>query len=158
MNDNSIWILMTIVGVACTLFCSFNLRSSYQALRAALPDFIVPQLSFRYSPAQVQSQVESMDKTFLQTLRQFSKHMSDTLVGVWMLLMVVSRNCTTLQWLMLGMMGAATLAFLFGVLETMFVRRAHFRLARACSVLKWGLFALWTAGMFAGLFIRSTVY
>jgi len=156
--NNSIWILMTIVGLACTLFYGFEAHSSWKTLRVSCPDFLVPQLSFRYNAALVQSQMESMDKTCLNTLRLFCKQLSDALVGIWMLLLVVSRNCTNLSWLMYGMMGAATLALLFAEAETLLVKKAHVRAAHACSVLKWGVCALWTLAMFAGLFIRSTVY
>jgi len=77
---------------------------------------------------------------------------------VGMALAVVTHNAAQYPWMAWAMYGLTAFGCLLGVAESVLLlgEKTTVKAARACSLLKWICFGIWVAGMFVGLFIRSS--
>ena len=91
-------------------------------------------------------------------MHRFSLLMIPMMLEVLLVLLAVSRNASQFAWLRAAMFIVSVFISLLGIAETLLLRFEKHQPASVCSLLKWGAFALWTLGMFAGLFIQSTKF
>ena len=158
MNDALLWTLLTIVGTVGVVALGLLLRKLQKLLKERLEAFQSPQLSFRYTADDVNRLVENLKEAgALPAFDRFSQLMAAMMAEMLLVLMVVAHNITDILWLQTAMFALSGVIFLTGSLETLILQKKP-ALASLLSRIKWGAFALWTLGMFAGLFIRSTVY
>lgn len=154
MNENTLWILLTIIGTAGAVVLGLGLKKLQSRIREIDEKFQSPQLSFRYQAQDVQDLLERLGEG-RPLFERFCWMMLFMMAEVLIILLVVSHNITDILWLEYAMFGASTVIWLVGSAETLAViRKPGF--ASMLSLIKWGAFALWTLGMFAGLFIKST--
>lgn len=154
MNEKTLWILLTVVGVVGAVVIGLGLRKMQNTLRGIDEHFQSPQLSFRYRAKDVREQLERLGEG-AKLFRRFCWMMLAMMAEVLVILLVVSHNITDMLWLQYAMFGMSAVIWLAGSVETLTVLRKP-GLAGALSLVKWSAFALWTLCMFAGLFIRST--
>ena len=156
MSEQTLWTILTILGVVGSVALGLGLRKLHSRIRAVDEKFQSPQLAFRYQAADVQEMLARLGGS-APLFQRFCQLMLFMMAEVLMVLLVVSHNITDIQWLQYAMFGVSGLIWLMGSVETLVITRKP-GLASALSLIKWGAFALWTLGMFAGLFIRSTAY
>lgn len=153
-----LWIGFTVLSVLGILLFGFLLRRRYQALREWKKDYQPPQMRFQYTADELAAEYADMGERERLLMRQFDWIFVPMLFYVGMALCVVTRNAAQYEWMAWIMHGLTLLGVLLGMAESVLLiaQSAAARAARACSLLKWILFGIWVAGMFAGLFIRST--
>lgn len=156
MNENTLWILLTIVGVAGAVVLGLGLRKLNARIRGIDETFQSPQLSFRYQAEDVAHMLDRLGNG-AALFERFCWMMLAMMAEVLIILLVVSHNITDILWLQYAMFGLSGLIWLTGSVETVAVTRKP-GFASVLSLIKWAAFALWTLGMFAGLFIKSTAY
>lgn len=158
MNVQLLWTLITAVGVAGALLIGLGMKKLNRRLRELDPAFQSPLLCFRYTAHEAAAYADTLkQKGALALVRRFDGMMLAMMAEVLLLLLAATHNITEmvwLQWIMFSMSGAVWLA---GSLEALVLSKAP-RLSAALSLLKWGAFAVWTLGMFVGLFIRAAAY
>jgi len=158
MNENTLWILLTVLGVVGALAVGVALKMLNTRIRSVYDKFQAPQLSFRYDAHDVCTVVEILKEKGVSVLfDRFCLLMAAMMAEVLMVLMVVAHNITDLVWLQYIMFGLSGVIWLTGTLETLILKKNP-KAAGKLAFVKWGAFAVWTLGMFAGLFIRSTAY
>jgi len=156
MNENTLWILLTIIGVLGAAVIGLGLKKLQGMIRTKDETFQHPLLSFRYSAHDVHTLVEKLDELGIGKLfDRFSWMMLGMMAEVLIVLMVVTHNAIGVAWMAQAMYGLSGVIWLVGSAEALLVRKAP-AAASVSSLIKWGAFALWTLGMFIGLFIRST--
>ena len=154
MNEKTLWIILTVVGVVGAVAIGLGLRKMQNTLRGIDEHFQSPQLSFRYHAKDVREQLERLGED-VKLFQRFCWMMLAMMAEVLIILLVVSHNITDMLWLQYAMFSMSAVIWLTGSVETLTVLRKP-GFASALSLVKWGAFAVWTLGMFAGLFIRST--
>ena len=120
MNENTLWILLTVVGVAGALAVGVVLRMLNTRIRSVYGKFQAPQLSFRYDAHDVCTVVEILKEKGVAVLfDRFCLLMAAMMAEVLMILMVVAHNITDLVWLQYIMFGLSGVIWLTGTLETL---------------------------------------
>lgn len=155
MTNDTLWIVITLVGALGCAVCGLGLRQLHRRLQAVDAHFQSPQLRFRYTAHEAAAQLDTLGEGGRALMDRFSLLMAPMLAEILLVLLAVSRNAAQLAWMRAAMMGLSGLICLCGLAETLLVRRGRFRPASCLSRMKWGAFALWTLGMFAGLFLQS---
>jgi len=156
MSEKVLWILLTVVGAAGALVIGLGLKKLLCMIREKDEKFQHPLLSFRYKAHDVNALVEKLDGMgILKLFDRFGWMMLAMMAEVLIILMVVTRNAIGIAWLSQAMYVLAGVIWGVGSAEALLIRKAP-KAAGVSSLIKWGAFALWTMGMFAGLFIRST--
>lgn len=158
MSTDTLWLVITIVGAVGACVCGLGLRSLHQRLKAVDEHFQSPQLRFRYTANESAAQLDTLGEGGRLLMHRFSLLMIPMMLEVLLVLLAVSRNASQFAWLRAAMFIASGLISLSGIVETLLLRFEKHQPASVCSLLKWGAFALWTLGMFAGLFIQSTKF
>lgn len=156
MNEKWLWILLTAVGVAGAVVIGLGLKKLQGMIREKDEKFVSPLLSFRYKAQDVNALVEKLDGMGIGKLfDRFNLMMLAMMAEVLIILMVVVHNTIGIAWLAQAMYVLAGVVWATGSAESIALRKAP-AVSGAASFVKWAAFALWTIGMFAGLFIRST--
>lgn len=155
---NRLWIGLAVLSAAGIVLFGLLLHRRFDALREWKKDYQPPQLRFRYTADEISAEFAQMGQREKRLLRQFNLLMAPMLFYVGMALAVVTRNAALYPWMAWAMAALAGAAVLSGLLESMLLIAQNLaaKAARACSLLKWICFGIWVAGMFIGLFIRST--
>ena len=158
MNENTLWIALTAVGVAGALVLGLGLKKLHAKIKEAWPEFQHPLLQFRYTANDARTIAHTMEeKGLAKPYDRFRWMMLAMMAEALLLLMAATHNITEIVWLQWTMFGLSGVIWLAGSLECLLLKKCP-RAASVLAYVKWGAFALWTLGMFAGLFIRSTVY
>lgn len=156
MSEQTLWTLLTVVGVLGAVVLGLGLKKLLGMIRQKDEAFLHPLLLFRYQAHDVTALVEKLDGMGIGKLfDRFSLMMLGMMAEVLIILMVVTRNAIGIAWMAQGMYALAGVIWAAGTAEALIIRKAP-KAASVSSLVKWGAFALWTLGMFAGLFIRST--
>lgn len=146
MSEQTLWTLVTVVGVAGFLIFGFALRRLHHMMRQNCPGYLAPQLQMSRFSDPVQA-----DETLFARFRLI---MCFALLMAWLLLLAASRNTAPWAWLLHGMMLLATAAWLAATGENLLLP-VHGRAAGVLGRIKWGMLILWTVGMFTGLVFRA---
>ena len=158
MNENTLWMALTAVGVLGALVVGFGIRKLHGKIKEAWPEFLCPLLQFRYTAHDARSIAHTMEeKGLAQPYRRLIQLMLAMMAEVLLLLMAAAHNITDIAWLQQTMFALSGVIWLTGSMECLLLQKCP-KPASLLAYAKWGAFALWTLGMFAGLFIRSTVY
>ena len=131
------WTVVTLIAVLGSMGMYAVLRKPIKQM-----DGLPPQLSFGY------------EKT-VQPDRRFSLLFAVMLFFAGLVMAVVAHNATDILWIRRAMYALTALGCLAGLIETLLVAAGKLRAAAVCAKAKWACFAVWTLGMFAGLFIRG---
>ena len=131
------WTVLTVIAAAGSAGMYLVLRRQIRQM-----DGMPPQLCFGY------------EKT-AQPDRHFSLLFAVMLFFVGLVMAVVAHNAAEILWMRHAMYGLTFLGGAAGLAETLLVAASKLRGASVCARAKWACFALWTLGMFAGLFIRG---
>lgn len=158
MSSDTLWLVITIVGALGCAVCGLGLRSLHRRLTAIDEKFQSPQLRFRYTAHEAQTQLDTLGEGGLALMNRFSLLMIPMMLEVLLALLAVSHNAAKIEWMRMAMFGLSAVISLSGILETVCIRLRKGGAASVLSLGKWGAFALWTLAMFAGLFIQSTKF
>ena len=131
------WTAVTVIAV-------LGAAAMYAVLRKPIKqmDGLPPQLCFGY------------EKT-AQPERRFSLLFAVMLFFAGLVMAVVAHNAADILWIRHAMYALTALGCAAGLAETLLVACGKLRPASVCARVKWACFAVWTLGMFAGLFIRG---
>ena len=153
-----LWIGLTVLSVAGIVMFGWLLRKRYRALQEIQKDYQPPQMRFKYTQKDVESECEALGKQGRELLKQFDWLFVPMLFYVGMALAVVTRNAAQYEWMAWAMYSLSILGCLLGMAESVLLvsEKLTAKAASVCSLLKWICFGIWVVGMFAGLFIRST--
>ena len=156
MNEKTLWLLLTIVGVLGAVVLGLGLKKLLGLMRQKDEKFLHPSLTFLYTTNEAAALADKLDGMGIGTLYdRFGWMMLAMMAEVLIILMVVTHNTIGIAWLAQAMYVLSGAIWAAGSAECLALRKAP-ALSSAASLVKWGAFALWTLGMFAGLFIRST--
>ena len=156
MTEKTLWILLTVIGALGALVIGLGLNKLFKMIRQKDETFQHPLLSFRYRAHDVNAIVEKLDGMGIGKLfDRFSLMMLAMMAEVLIILMVVTHNAIGIAWMAQVMYVLSGVIWSVGSAEALLIRKAP-EVSSVASLLKWAAFALWTLGMFAGLFIRST--
>lgn len=156
MTEKTLWILLTIIGVAGALVMGLGLNKLFKMIRQKDETFQHPLLMFRYRAHDVNAIVEKLDGMgIVKLFDRFSLMMLGMMAEVLIILMVVTHNAIGIAWMAQAMYVLSGVIWSVGSAEALLIRKAP-EVSSVASLIKWAAFALWTLGMFAGLFIRST--
>lgn len=158
MNSDTLWLVIAIIGALGTAVCGFGLYALHKRLKAADEHFQSPQLRFRYTANESAAQLDTLGEGGKLLMHRFSLLMIPMMLEVLLVLLAVSNNAAQIEWMRTAMFGLSAVISLSGVIETLLIRFEKHQPASLCSLIKWGAFAVWTLGMFAGLFIQSTKF
>lgn len=155
---NRLWIGLTVMAVAGLLLFGLLLRKRYRKMQEIRKGYQPPQMRFRYTEKEIAEECEALGQQGRTLLRQFDWLFVPMLFYVGMALAVVTRNAAQYEWMAWAMYGLAIVGCLLGMIETVLLvaEKLAAKAASVCSLLKWICFGIWVAGMFVGLFIRST--
>lgn len=140
------WTLVTVISVLGAALFGVVLYRLYKAIRKVNETFEPVQLRFRYQPENAALTVGSF---------RFSLLMLPMLFYAGLCMAVVAHNAATILWMRHIMYGLTLGACLSGAVETLLVAAGKPKAAPVFGLIKWILFAVWTLGMFAGLFLRG---
>lgn len=158
MSNDTLWLIVTLVGALGAGVCGFGLYSLHKRLKAVDEKCQCPQLRFRYTADESAAQLDTLGEGGRALMRRFSLLMVPMMLEVLLVLLAVSNNAAQLEWMRLAMFALSVAVSLAGVAETLLIRFEKHRFASLLSLVKWGAFAVWTLGMFIGLFIQSTKF
>lgn len=131
------WTVVTVIAVAGSIGMYLLLRGRIRQM-----DGLPPQLCFGY------------EKT-AQPDRGFSLLFALMLAFAALVMAVVAHNAAEILWMRHAMYGFTLLGCTAGLAETLLVVCGRLRGAAVCARVKWACFAVWTLGMFAGLFLQG---
>jgi len=153
-----LWIGLTVLAVAGLILFGLLLRRRYRALQEWKKDYQPPQMRFKYELETISAEFDDMGQRECLLMRQFDGIFVPMLFYVGMALAVVTHNAAQYPWMAWAMYGLTAFGCLLGVAESVLLlgEKTTVKAARACSLLKWICFGIWVAGMFVGLFIRSS--
>ena len=153
-----LWIGLTVLSVAGILLFGFLLRKRYMALQKIVKGYQPPQMRFKYSPKDIDTDCEALGEQGRTLLQQFDWLFVPMLFYAGMALAVVTHNAAQYVWLSWVMYGLAAVGVVLGMVESVLLvaETLAAKSASVCSLLKWICFGIWVVGMFASLFIRST--
>ena len=158
MNEQTLWIILTAVGIAGAVVIGLGLKKLNSRIKEVNEKFVSPLLRFRYTANDAIACADTLQKAGIGKLYdRFSLMMLAMMAEVLILLMAATHNITELVWLQYGMFAMSGLIWLTGTAEAALIKKAP-AVSSVLSLIKWGAFAVWTLGMFVGLFIRSTAY
>lgn len=149
------WNILTAVTVVGVCVFGFILSCLSKRLRALDKAYQPPHLRFGYRPETLVAEIPEGGEPIVH---RFGVLFVPTLVFAALTMAVVAHNTAGILWIRYAMYACTAAACLFGEIETLLLFSHRERTLRTAFVLgwiKWGLFAVWTLGMFAGLFIRS---
>lgn len=150
--SSTLWTIVTIAAVVGAVGMGLILKSLHKQFSAVISGFQAWQLRFKYTEKDV---VEARAQLG-SSISKFSLLFVPMLFFAGLCMAVVAHNAAEMRWLRHTMYGLTALACLFGCAETLLLTgKKSAKAAPVCSLLKWACFAVWTAGMFIGLFIRS---
>lgn len=158
MNTDALWLVITIVGALGACVCGFGLYSLNRRLKDADEHFQSPQLRFRYTANEAQAQMDTLGAGGRALMDRFSLLMVPMMLEVLLVLLAVSNNAAEFAWLRMTMFALSGAVSLAGIAETLLIRFQKLAAASLFSSAKWGAAAIWTLGMFVGLFIQSTKF
>ena len=153
-----LWIGFTVLSVAGIVLFGLLLRKRYRALQEWKKDYQPPQMRFKYELDQINAEFDDMGDREHLLMRQFDWIFVPMLFYAAMALAVVTRNAAQYPWMAWAMYGLTAAGCVLGAVESVLLaaEKRAVRAASACSLLKWICFGIWVAGMFIGLFIRSS--
>ena len=158
MSEKTLWILLTVIGILGAVILGLGLKKLLGMIREKDETFLHPLLSFRYRANDAAALADKLDGMGIGKLYdRFSWMTLGMMAEVLIILMVVTHNAIGIAWLAQAMYVLSGVIWAAGSAECLALRKAS-ALSSAASLVKWGAFALWTLGMFAGLFIRSTAF
>ena len=158
MKETLLWTLITIVGTVGAVAIGLILMKLNKLIASRCEGFHSPQLSFRYTANDVNQLVENLKQVgALLPFNRFSQLMTAMMAEVLLVLLTVAHNIAHIAWIQTAMYALSGVIWLLGTAETLILQKKP-ALASVLSIIKWGAFGIWTLGMFAALFIRSTVY
>lgn len=144
--SQTMWTIATILAVLGLVLFGLILKKLHKAYKEIDPKYQPLQLQFKYAASDVKS--DPIDK-------RFSLLFAPMLFYVGLALAVVSHNAATHAWMRHAMYAAAAAGCFGGFAETLLLAFGRGKAAPACGLIKWGFFALWTLGMFIGLFLKG---
>ncbi len=144
--SQTMWIIATVIAVAGLILFGLIMNRLFKKQRAVDKTFEPLVLRFRYTKNDVNP---------CEVEKRFTWLFVALLFYAGLALAVVTHNATDLRWLRHTMYTMAALGCLAGVLESLLIIRKSAKAAPVLSLAKWALLAVWTVGMFAGLFIRG---
>lgn len=155
-----LWIGLTVLSVAGLLLFGWLLYKRYKALQEWKKGYQPPQMRFQYSRKEMEAEFDDMGQREHLLMRQFDGIFVPMLFYAAIALAVVTRNAAQYAWMAWLMHGLGIAACLLGMAESLLLlaQKQFLKAAGACSLLKWICFGIWVAGMFIGLFIRSTAF
>lgn len=151
--NSTLWLITTIVAVAGALGMGLVLRNLHRRLTDALGGFQAWQLRFKYTADDVKADWAKLGSA-QPVMKRFCLLFVPMLFFAALCMAVVAHNAAEIRWMRHIMYGLTALACAFGLTETLLLPQKG-KAASVCSLAKWACFAVWTVGMFAGLFIRS---
>lgn len=152
--SSTLWTIATITAVVGAVGMGLILKKRHKQFTAVLSGFQAWQLRFKYTEKDVTDVRPQLGKG----ITQFSLLFVLMVFFAGLCMAVVAHNAAEMRWMRHSMYGLTALGCLFGCAETLLLaceKGACVKAAPVCSLLKWVCFAVWTAGMFIGLFIRS---
>lgn len=153
-----LWIGLTVLAVAGLILFGLLLRRRYRALQEWKKDYQPPQMRFKYELDTISAEFDDMGQRECLLMRQFDGIFVPMLFYVGVALTVVTRNAAQYPWMAWVMYGLTAVGCLLGMAESVLLlgEKRTVKAAKVCSLLKWICFGIWVAGMFVGLFIRSS--
>ena len=134
----------TVVAVlGCGLF-GWILNKLIKAYQKVDEKYQPLQLQFKYTASEVKGED-----------RRFSLLFVPMLFYAGLALAVVTHNASAVAWVRQAMYVLAAAGCFFGFVETMLLAYGRAKAAPVCGLIKWGCFAVWTLGMFAGLVLKG---
>jgi len=146
--SNTLWLIATVIAVLGLIVFGLVLRRLYKAYRTVDGSYQPFQLRFKYAADDVPQKAQDAKFCYL---------FIPMLFYVGLAMAVVAHNAAQLAWMRYAMYGLTALGCLLGLVETLLLAQGRRCAAAAsvCSLLKWACFAVWTVGMFAGLFMKG---
>ena len=151
--SSTLWLIVTIAAVAGAAGMGLILKNLHKPFTAAISGFQAWQLRFKYTESDVKSDWEKLGCA-QSSMKRFCLLFVPMLFFAALCMAVVAHNAAEIRWMRHTMYGLTALACAFGCAETLLLP-GRAKGAAVCSLAKWACFAVWTIGMFAGLFIRS---
>ena len=151
--SSTLWLITTVAAIAGALGMGLVLKNLHKQLVSAFSGFQAWQLRFKYTSQDVKSDWEKLGSA-QPCMKRFCLLFVPMLFFAALCMAVVAHNAAEIRWMRHSMYGLTALACAFGCAETLLLP-GRAKTAAVCSLAKWACFAVWTAGMFAGLFIRS---
>lgn len=156
--SNTMWIVVTIVAVAGAVGMGLWLKAIHRKLSGKVAGYQAPQLRFRYTEADFRAESPRLGPEGRKVLRTFDKLFVVMLIFAGLCMAVVAHNAAQQQWLRWAMYGLTAVGCAFGELETLILlaEKKGAKAASVFSLIKWICFGVWVAGMFIGLFLKSS--
>lgn len=143
--SQTMWTAATVVAVlGCGLF-GWILKKLIKAYKEVDEGYQPLQLQFKYAASDVKGED-----------RRFSLLFVPMVFYVGLALAVVTHNASAVAWVRQAMYVLAAAGCFFAFVETMLLAFGRAKAAApVCGLIKWGCFAVWTLGMFAGLVLKG---
>ena len=149
------WTIVTVVAVAALVGVGLLLSRLHRRLRALDAAFLAPQLRFQYTKEEMFAAVTKIGQDGHRILKTFGWWFLPMLAACALAMAVVAHNAATIRWMRWAMYALTAAGCAAGVWETLCLEFGKIKAASILGRVKWAFFAVWTVGMFAGLFIRS---
>ena len=144
--SQTMWTITTVIAVLGLALFGLILKKLHKAYKEIDEKYQPLQLQFKYSAADVKD--EPADK-------RFSLLFMPMLFYVGLALAVAAHNAASYAWMRYAMYGLAAAGCFAGFAETLLLAFGRGKAAPVCGRIKWICFAVWTLGMFLGLFLRG---
>lgn len=144
--SQAMWTAATVIAVLGVVLFGMILLKLHKQIKKQDETYQPLQLRFRYAAS---------DAYDAPADRRFSWLFALMLFYAALAMAVVAHNAAAAAWLRHAMYAFTGLACFAGLAETLLLLARKAKAASACGLIKWGFFALWTACMFLGLFLRG---
>lgn len=144
--SQAMWTAATVIAVLGIVLFGMILMKLHKQIKKQDETYQPLQLRFRYAAS---------DAYDTPADRRFSWLFAPMLFYAALAMAVVAHNAAAALWIRRGMYVFTGLACFAGLAETLLLLARKAKAASVCGLTKWVFFALWTACMFLGLFLRG---
>ena len=144
--SQTMWTIATVIAALGLGLFGVILNRLFKAYKQVDETYQPFQLRFRYAAKDIPE--EPVD-------RRFSLLFVPMLFYAGLAMAVVAHNASAMVWLRWTMYALTAAACFAGTVETLLLWARKSAAAPVFGLIKWGCFAVWTAGMFAGLLLKG---